>query len=284
MKGFTAIFALSVMIGLVLCGCDGGCNCSNRAAGGEGQGAAGTGRTFTVGFDASFPPYGFLGDDGNYVGFDLSLAAEVASRRGWKLVLKPIDWAAKDTELNAGTIDCIWNGFTITDERKEQYTWSEPYVNNEQVVLVKTGSGIAKLADLNGKIVVVQDGSSGAEAIEDYAKEQQKTNPSFAFKDLRKVPEYATAYSMLESGAVDAIGLDSAVARRFLEKAAGKMAILDEIVLKEEFGIGFKKGNTELRDQVQETLKEMVRDGKCAEILEYWRQHGGEGIDFVLQP
>ena len=169
-------------------------------------------RTFTVGFDADFPPYGFRGDDGSFQGFDLDLAREVCKRKGWMFVAKPIDWAAKDTELNAGTIDCIWNGFTMSPERLDKYTWTEPYVENKQLVLVKTDSGIKSFADLNGKAVAVQDGSSGAEAMEAKLEEAKKADEAFAFKDLKKVPDYVTAFQMLQSGAVDALGLDSAVA------------------------------------------------------------------------
>ena len=130
---------------------------------------SGSEETFTVGFDASFPPYGFI-SAGEYVGFDLDLAAEVAKRNGWKLVKKPIDWAANDAELDAGTIDCVWNGFTLTEERKTQYTWTKPYVENAQLILVRSNSDIKIAADLNGKKVVAQDGSSGATAMEDFQK------------------------------------------------------------------------------------------------------------------
>jgi len=242
--------------------------------------------TFIVGFDASFPPYGFLAEDGKYIGFDLDLAAEVAKRNNWPIELKPIDWAAKDAELNAGTISCIWNGFTITEERKKQYTWSEPYVQNKQLVLVKNGSPIKTLADLNGKNVVAQDGSSGASALEDFAKEQQKTNPNFKFANYDKVPDYTSAYTMVETGAAEAVALDSAVANGFVDKSKGRFVVLGETLIEEYYGIGFKMGNTELRDKVQATLKAMVADGTCQKIVDKWKadkKNGGDGIDFVLK-
>ena len=245
-------------------------------------------RTFTVGFDADFPPYGFRGDDGSFQGFDLDLAREVCKRKGWTFVAKPIDWAAKDTELNAGTIDCIWNGFTMSPERLDKYTWTEPYVENKQLVLVKTDSGIKSFADLNGKAVAVQDGSSGAEAMEGKLEEAKKADEAFAFKDLKKVPDYVTAFQMLQSGAVDALGLDSAVAGGFVEKGEGQYATLEEALMDEKYGVGFKLGNEALRDEVQATLKEMVADGACRKILDRWAEeeiaHGGDKIDFVLQP
>lgn len=242
--------------------------------------------SFTVGFDASFPPYGFISASGEYVGFDLDLAAEVAKRNGWKLVKKPIDWAAKDAELDAGTIDCIWNGFTLTEERKSQYTWSQPYVENAQLILVRKDSAIAVATDLNGKKVVVQDGSSGATAMEAFLKEQQAANSAFAFADYKKVPDYNTAFTMLKSEAVDAIGLDSAVAKGFVDKSNGEMRVLEAPLCSELFAVGFKLGNTELRDAVEKTLMEMVADGTCAKIIEKWKadkEHGGDGIDFILK-
>ena len=255
MKNFIRTMAMLAVCALAFWGC-------------TDKNSAQPGKTFTVGFDAEFPPYGFLdAKSGEHKGFDLDLAAEVCKRNGWTLVKKPIDWAAKDSELNAGTIDCIWNGFTITDERKDLYTWTEPYVSNLQQVLVKKDSGITKLADLKGKVIVAQDGSSGVGAIKDYLKEQKEKDATFVEKELKLVPDYNTASTMLESGAVDAIALDSAVAEGLMKKSNGKFVILAENLVNEKFGVGFKKGNTELRDTVQKTLKEMVTDGTCKKIL-----------------
>ncbi|MBR5025508.1 MAG: amino acid ABC transporter substrate-binding protein, partial [Victivallales bacterium] len=275
-KAFT-LLTLVVMCAFVLVGC----KKAEETAPVEAQ-------TFTVGFDAEFPPYGFLGEDGNYKGFDLDLAREVCLRNGWTFVAKPIDWAAKDAELNAGTIDCIWNGFTITDERKDQYTWSSPYVQNKQLILVKKDSGLKAIADLNGKAVAAQDGSSGASALEDALKELQKKDANFNFKEYKKVKDYVTAKTMLESGAVDAVALDSAVALGFIEKSNGAFVTFDEPLMFESYGVGFKKGNTVLRDKVEATLRAMVKDGTIANILKHWKEaeakNGGDGIDFILLP
>ena len=275
-KAFT-LLTLVVMCAFVLVGC----KKAEETAPAEAQ-------TFTVGFDAEFPPYGFLGEDGNYKGFDLDLAREVCLRNGWTFVAKPIDWAAKDAELNAGTIDCIWNGFTITDERKDQYTWSSPYVQNKQLILVKKDSGLKAIADLNGKAVAAQDGSSGASALEDALKELQKKDANFNFKEYKKVKDYVTAKTMLESGAVDAVALDSAVALGFIEKSNGAFVTFDEPLMFESYGVGFKKGNTVLRDKVEATLRAMVKDGTIANILKHWKEaeakNGGDGIDFILLP
>ena len=275
-KAFT-LLTLVVMCAFVLVGC----KKAEETAPAEAQ-------TFTVGFDAEFPPYGFRGEDGSYKGFDLDLAKEVCLRNGWTFVAKPIDWAAKDAELNAGTIDCIWNGFTITDERKDQYTWSSAYVQNKQLILVKKDSGLKKLDELNGKAVAAQDGSSGASALEDALKELQKKDANFNFKEYKKVKDYVTAKTMLESGAVDAVALDSAVALGFIEKSNGAFVTFEEPLMFENYGVGFKKGNTELRDKVEATLHEMVKDGTVAKILLNWKQNeaknGGDGIDFILLP
>ena len=274
MKKAIKLLTLAVMCALALVGCK---KAEDTAA-----------KTFTVGFDAEFPPYGFLGENGAYKGFDLDLAKEVCQRNGWTFVPKPIDWAAKDAELNSGTIDCIWNGFTITDERKEQYTWSSPYVQNKQYILVKKDSGLKKLDDLNGKVVAAQDGSSGASALEDALKELQKKDEKFNFKEYKKVKDYVTAKTMLESGAVDAVALDSAVALGFIEKSNGAFVTFDEPLLYENYGVGFKKGNTALRDTVEATLRGMVKDGTVGNILKHWKENeaknGGDGIDFILLP
>lgn len=222
------------------------------------------GDIFTVGFDAGFPPYGYKDDDGEYVGFDLDLAQEVCDRNGWKLEKQPIDWDAKDMELSSGTIDCIWNGFTING-REDDYTWSEPYVDNSQVVVVAESSGIKTLEDLAGKIVEVQADSSALKALEEDQKELAGT-----FATLTQVPEYNTAFMDLEAGAAEAVAMDVGVAKYQIESRDGGYIILDETISSEQYGVGFKKGNEKLRDQVQKTLDEMAKDGKFMEIAEKW--------------
>ena len=273
------LVVLTLAVGL-FCGCG---KCTDDG----GKAALENMETFTVGFDAEFPPYGFLGPDGQPKGFDLDLAKEVAQRNGWKIELKAIEWAAKDAELNSGTIDCIWNGFTITEERKGMYTWSSPYVQNLQYILVRKNSDIKTFADLNGKVVAAQDGSSGAEALTERLEAMKGETEGFAFKDYKLVKDYLTANMMLQSGAVDAVALDSAVANGFVEKSNGAFVILDEPLKLEEYGIGFKKGNTVLRDAVEKTLKEMVKDGTAKKIVDHWAEaeidNGGDGIDFILK-
>lgn len=227
------------------------------------EAASGEKKTFIVGFDQDFPPMGFVGDDGEYTGFDLELAAEVAERLGMEFVPQPIAWDAKDMELESGTIDCIWNGFTITG-REDGYTWSEPYMDNSQVFVVAGDSGISTLADLAGKIVEVQTDSSAEAAL------KEDTELTGSFGQLLTVADYNTAFMDLEQGAVDAIAMDVIVAGYQIEQRNADFVMLDETLASEEYGVGFKKGNEELRDQVQATLEEMAADGTLKEVSEKW--------------
>ena len=215
---------------------------------------------FVVGFDAEFPPYGYMDEDGDYTGFDLELAQEVCDRNGWELVKKPINWDSKDMELESGSIDCIWNGFTMNG-REDQYTFTVPYVDNSQVFVVKADSGITAPADLAGKIVGVQKDSSALSALEGDAADLAAT-----FAELTQFADYNTGFLNLDAGAVDAIAVDIGVADYQLESRGDGFVILDEELATEQYGIGFKLGNTELKDQVEATLLEMAEDGTFMEI------------------
>ena len=153
---------------------------------------------FIVGFDAEFPPYGYRDDNGEYVGFDLDLAAEVCKRNGWELVKRPIAWNSKDSELDTGAISCIWNGFTMNG-REDLYTWSTPYVDNSQVVIVKKDSGISKLSDLAGKRVIVQADSSALAALEGEDATDENKALRKSLKSLEQVEDYNSAFMNLES-------------------------------------------------------------------------------------
>lgn len=221
------------------------------------------GGTLIVGFDQDFPPMGFVGDDGEYTGFDLELAQEVAKRLGLEYKAQPIAWDSKDMELESGNIDCIWNGFTMTG-REDDYTWTEPYMANQQVFVVANDSDINSQADLAGKIVEVQADSSAEAALKE-APELTTT-----FKELLTTADYNTAFMDLEQGAVDAIAMDVIVAGYQIQQRNADFKILDDSLSEEEYGVGFKKGNTELRDKVQSTLEEMAEDGTLQEVSEKW--------------
>ena len=236
-------------------------------------GCGSSAKTFTVGFDAEFPPYGYRADNGEYVGFDLDLAQEVCTRKGWELVKQPIDWDAKDMELSSGAIDCIWNGFTING-RENDYTWSVPYVDNSQVIVVAANSGIQTKADLAGKIVAVQKDSSALAALND---EENKENIALrdSFEKLIEYADYNTAFMDLEQGAVNAVAIDIGVAQyQISQRAEGAYVMLSEQLASEQYGIGFLKGNEALRDEVQAVLDEMVKDGTFMKIAEKYSDFG----------
>ena len=225
--------------------------------------AEAAGGTLIVGFDQDFPPMGFVGDNGEYTGFDLDLAKEVASRLGLEYKAQPIAWDSKDMELESGNIDCIWNGFTITG-REDDYTWTTPYMANKQVFVVANDSDIKSQADLAGKVVEVQADSSAEAALNE---NQDLAN---TFGQLLTTPDYNTAFMDLEQGAVDAVAMDVIVAGYQIKQRNADFKILDDSLSEEEYGIGFKKGNTELRDKVQGALEEMAADGTLAKISDEW--------------
>lgn len=227
--------------------------------------AAGEKKTFTVGFDAEFPPYGYKDQTtGEYTGFDLEMAQAVCDLEGWELVKTPINWDAKDMELSSGTIDCIWNGFTMNG-REDDYTWSEPYIDNSQVFVVLADSEIKAQADLAGAVVGVQKDSSAMKALEDPegGLELAKT-----FDSMQQYADYNTAFMDLEAGAISAIAVDIGVAKNHMAADEGKFRCLDEILTKEEYAVGFLKGNTELRDIVQKDLEALKADGTVQKLAE----------------
>ena len=229
----------------------------------NGDSKSGEKQKFIVGFDAAFPPYGYQDENGEYVGFDLDLAAEVCNRNDWELVKQPIDWDTKDMELNSGTISCIWNGFTMNG-REDEYAWTDPYVDNSQVFVVKSDSGIASFADLAGKSVAVQTDSSAEAAL----KEDDNKDLLDSFKELVVVADYNTAFMNLDSDAVNAIAMDIGVAKYQMESRDGSYTILDDVLSAEQYAVGFAKSNTELRDKVQKTLNDMRDDGTFQKIAE----------------
>ncbi|MBR4430463.1 MAG: amino acid ABC transporter substrate-binding protein [Clostridiales bacterium] len=229
----------------------------------EGQGDPATSKKFIVGFDQDFPPMGFVDSNNEYVGFDLDLAKEAASRMGMEFVAQPIAWDSKDMELESGNIDCIWNGFTISG-REDKYTWSEAYMINDQVVVVKNDSDIKSLSDLAGKTVAVQKDSSGLAALNDNADLKN------SFGELVEMESYLNALMELEMGSIDAIVMDEIVARYEIQTSGKPFKVLDEAVASEEYGVGFLLGNDALRDQVQKVLEDMAADGTMAKISEKW--------------
>ena len=220
------------------------------------------GKTFTVGFDAEYPPYGYMDDNGEYTGFDLELAQAVCDMEGWELVKTPIDWDSKDMELDSGSIDCIWNGFTING-REDDYEWTQAYADNRQVIVVAEGSGIASLADLAGKTVGVQAASAALELLQG-----DQADLAGTFSGLQEFADYNSAFVELQAGSVDAVAMDIGVANYQLKTRGEGYKILDEVLNSEQYGVGFKKGNTELCEIVDKDLTKLAEDGTVAKLAE----------------
>ena len=216
-----------------------------------------------VGFDAEYPPYGYMDDNGEYTGFDLEMAAALCELKGWELTKTPIDWASKDMELNSGSIDCVWNGFTING-REDQYTWSVPYVNNSQVVLTSKDSGITDFAGLAGKTVGVQAASAALELLQDAEKGQKELADTFGA--LQEFPDYNSAFVELQAGSIDAIAMDIGVAQYQINSRDEGYMILEEILKAEQYGVGVKLGNEELCDEINAGLMELLANGTFDEL------------------
>lgn len=217
-----------------------------------------------LGLDDSFPPMGFKDEDGEIKGFDIDLATEVCKRLGVELVLQPIDWNSKEIELNGGTIDCIWNGMSIDEERKEKMSLSNPYMENTQAIVVKAGSDIKTKADLAGKVVGVQAGSTAMTAVE---KEPEVLESFGEFLDMK---DNVMALMELANGTVDAVVADSVLVQYYTSKEADAYTILDENFGSEQYAIGFRKEDIALTNAVNDALKEMQEDGTFKTISEKW--------------
>lgn len=263
------IVVLSIALSFLLVAC-GGKKSGSEAPAGSGnsaQGGAEAGRKFVVGFDAEFPPFGFIAEDGSYDGFDLALAEELCKRKGWEFEAVPIDWAAKDAELESGAIDCVWNGFTYTG-REDQYTWSDPYVDNSIVIVVRADSGIKSFADLAGKTLMAQAASSAVDAV------AENTALKESLGDYVELPDYNSGFMELSQGTVDAVAADLGVAMFNISGKEGDYIILDEPVSTEQYAVGFLKGNTALRDEVNAVLLEMAADGTMMKIAKDYVEAG----------
>ncbi|HBO62328.1 MAG TPA: ABC transporter substrate-binding protein [Olsenella sp.] len=235
-----------------------------------GTGAVDTG-TLIVGFDSAYPPYGYVGDDGEYTGFDLELAAEVASRNGWEVQLEPVDWDAKDTLLDSGAINCIWNGFTM-EGREEDYTFSDPYMLNAQVVVVRADSGISGFGDLSGKAVITQVDSAAYNVLA--GEEATQADLAATFASLETIGDYNTAFMQLESGAVDAVACDLSIAAYQLAANPDAYVQLDEPLSEEHYAVGFKLGDDATASTVSDTLRAMDEDGFVEQLCEKYADQG----------
>lgn len=232
---------------------------------------------FVVGLDQAYPPYGFIGDDGQITGFDIELAQEVCNRNGWEMKAEPIDWDAKDTLLNSGTITCIWNGFT-KEGREDDYTFSEPYMLNGQVVVVKADSGITSFDDLAGKTVVTQTDSAAQDVLEG-----DQADLTATFASLDTIGDYNTAFMQLESGAVNAVACDLSIAEYQMAANPDAYVQLPDMLSEEHYAVGFKKGDQALADTVTNTLREMNSDGFVEELCQKYAEYGISYDNWVLK-
>jgi len=251
--------AAAMMSALLLVGCGGG----DKAAAPAKDGDKGK---IVVGLDDNFPPMGFKNEKNEIVGFDVDLAKEAAKRLGREVEFKAIDWSSKEAELKSGRVQILWNGLDITEKRKENMLFSNPYMDNRQIIFVRKGeTGVKDEASLAGKTVGTQSAGTAEEYIDatDFYKKD--------VKEVKKYPDYVTAFMDLENGRLDAVIGDEIVGRYYMSKHADKLEALDVVVgPMSEFGIAFAKDNTALRDEVQKVLDEMKADGTAAKISKEW--------------
>ena len=284
---FAAAFALAAF---VLVGCSSGSSSASASASASGSSASASASAesssaaadkFIVGFDAEYPPYGFKAADGSYTGFDLDLAQAVCDMNGWEFEAKPIDWDAKDLELDSGNITCIWNGFTY-EGREDKYAWSDLYMLNEQVFVVAEGSDVTSYENMGGKKVVTQAGSAAYDLLTDN-EEHEAMQDMFDGNAVATVPDYNTAFLQLESGAVDVVACDLSSAQYQIAQNPGKFVQLDEPLNSEHYAVGFKLGEDEMAAKVSESLKKLYEDGTVEKLIEKYAEYGMDINNWVLK-
>lgn len=218
--------------------------------------------TLILGFDDTFVPMGFKGDDGKYTGFDIELAEEISKKIGKKIEYQPIDWTMKESELKNGNIDFIWNGFSITDERKKELDFTKAYLKNKQIIITLKDSDIKTKEDLNGKVVAAQDQSSAVDAIGDY---------KYNFKELVTFSTNDEALRDLEAGRCDAVVADEVLSKYYINlKGADNYKVLEDNFGEEEYAVGVRKGDKELVDAWNKAYDELVKDGTASELSKKW--------------
>ena len=259
MKKQVSLLVLALAAGLALSGCS-----KKEEAAPAATPAPVAVSKIVVGLDDNFPPMGFRDEKNALVGFDIDLAREAAKRLGAEVEFKPIDWNAKEAELGGKRVDVLWNGLTITDKRKEQIAFTAPYLENRQIIVVAAGSPIKGKADLAGKVIGVQEGSSAVEAIEKDAATLK------AIKELKKFGDNVTALMDLKTGRLEALVVDEVVGRYYTAKKPGEYVILEDNFGTEEYGVGVRKDDGELLAKLQKAIDEMKKDGAAGRISSQW--------------
>ena len=255
--------AALLLVTMVFAGCGGGGEPAKT------DGDAKKTEKIVIGLDDEYAPMGFKDEKNEIIGFDVDLAKEAAKRLGSEVEFKAIDWNSKEAELKSGRIDIIWNGLDITPERQENMLFSAPYMDNRQIVFVKKDNvlGIMTETDLIGKRVGTQAGSTAETYID--SNEALKTG----FSEFKTYGDYVSAFMDLENGRIDALVCDEIVGRYAMSKQDGKFEALNVTLGPvTQFGIAFRKDDTELRDKVQKVFDEMVKDGAAGKISEQWFQ------------
>ena len=270
-RAFTSLSAFSLLAAAsVLAGCgkqQGAAPAASGASGAAPAGAADAGHAgkFVIGLDDNFPPMGFRNDKQELVGYDIDMAREAARRMGMEADFKPIDWSAKEAELNGRRVDALWNGMTITEERKKNVAFTRPYMENHQIIVVTAASPIHAKADLAGKVVGVQDGSSAVEAV-------AKDPVSRQMKEIKKFGDNVAALMDLTTGRLDAVVVDEVVGRYYTSRKAGQYRILSDNFGSEEYGVGLRKDDKALLAKLDAALDAMKADGTAQKIAAKWFQ------------
>ena len=259
--------ALALGAAGMLAGCGGGDKkeAASSAAGGKPA-------KIVAGMDDTFAPMGFRDDSGKIVGFDIDMANAVSKEIGVPIEFKPIDWASKETELNSGRIDCIWNGFTMTPERQKKLAFTKPYMDNIQVYAVLNDSPVKSPDDLKGKKIAIQEASTAETALN---RDEAFKN---SFSEIKAYPDLAACFMDLESGRCDAVLADSVLIEYYMTKKPGQFKELEGVVSKDTFSIGIKKDNEALVKLLDEGIAKVVASGEAAKISQKWF-----GKDVVLK-
>ena len=219
--------------------------------------------TFVMGIDAEYPPFSYIDANGEYTGFDVEICKAACDLLGWDLQVFGVNWDQKLVQLDAKECDCIWSGMTILDSMKDAgYVLSTPYYDNTQVIMVKEGSDIKSSADLAGKVVAVQLGTSGEALLADGG---DLADLAATFGELTTCDSFLKCFTELGGGAVDAVIVDKPVAVSYAEKNAG-FTVLDEGLGAEQYGIAFRADDADLCAAIEGAVAELVSNGTYAEI------------------
>lgn len=221
-----------------------------------------------VGLDDTFAPMGFRDSNGEIAGFDVELANEVGEKLGLDVEFQSIDWALKETELASGNIDVIWNGYTITDERKEQVDFSTPYLENSQIIVVLEDSNIQTKEDLSGKVVAAQQSSSAVDAIN---ADESNIVEEFANQEIVLYPSNNDVFNDLASGRSEAIVVDETLGRYYMKQNEDiSYRVLEDNFGEEEYAVGMRKEDDQLTEAIDNALNELKADGTFDKIYTKW--------------